>query len=71
MLSKNTADELKLDEDQMSNIEFDDENCIHLIAEELSEVLEDFDFHVDLVEHAKRMFIMVEPDMEEVTALNR
>jgi len=59
---------MNIDPDSLENVEFDSSNPTHLIAEIVGDVLDEFDFDIDLVDQAKRLFVLVEPIKAKVSS---
>ena len=52
---------MNLNQEEMDNLVFDDTNPIHQISELLGDVLDNFDFECELVDEAKKLFILADP----------
>jgi hypothetical protein len=61
ILSHQTTEEMNIDLDDLDNLEFDSNDPIHLISKLVGDVLDEFDFDIDLVDEAKRLFVLYEP----------
>lgn len=59
ILSMHSIEEMKFTQEQLDSIDINMENPIHLIAEILGEVLEEYDFNCDVVDQAKKLFIVI------------
>ena len=51
---------MDLSQDQMDSLTFNELDPLHIISKQLGEVLDDLDFETELVDEAKKLFILAD-----------
>jgi hypothetical protein len=51
---------MNLNQEQMDNLVFKNDDPLHLLSNMLGEVLDDLEFEPDLVDEAKKLFILAD-----------
>jgi hypothetical protein len=60
VLSRASPEEMNLTQGMMDNITFKDDDPLHLLSNMLGEVLDDLEFNSELVDEAKKLFLLAE-----------